>query len=125
MQREFKAAALRYLVLPALIAALALALIAATSDASTSATAPSLTLIKRAPTATTVGGRHFRPSTRVHVTLRADGTATRVVRTGSAGSFSVTFAVPIAQCGGYVVTAVQGTRTVTLRSPAKPLCAPE
>jgi hypothetical protein len=125
MQLRFKAAPLRYLALPALIAALALIVgSAAGAGSAGSASAPSLTLVKHA-TSTTVGGRHFRPSTRVRVTMRAEGTATRVLRTGSTGNFSVTLAVAIAQCGGYSVTAVQGTRAVILRSPAKPMCAPE
>jgi hypothetical protein len=126
MRLRFNAAPLRYLAFPALIVALALIVIvgsAAAAGSAGSASAPSLTLIKHA-SSTTVGGRHFRPSTRVRVTMRAEGTATRVVRTGSAGSFSVTFAVPIDQCGGYSVSAVQGTRAVILRSPAKPMCAP-
>ncbi len=64
MQRRFSAAPLRYLALPALIAALALIVIvgsAAGARSARSASAPSLALIKH-PASTTVDGRHFRPS---------------------------------------------------------------
>jgi hypothetical protein len=80
-------------------------------------------LIKRNPV--TVSGHGFRAHARVHLMLVADGTMWRQPLTNRYGAFTVTFPAVIGLCSGWSVTATQpGRAPVTLRSPAKPECAP-
>ena len=82
-----------------------------------------LALVKGNPV--TVSGHGFRAHARVHLMLVADGTFSRRPLTSRYGAFTVSFPAVIDRCSGWSVTASQPGRTpVTLRSPAKPECAP-
>jgi hypothetical protein len=73
----------------------------------------------------TVSGHGFRPRARVQLVLVDGGTSRRRPLTNRHGRFTVTFPTTLDRCSGWSVTATQpGRAMVTLRSPAKPECAP-
>jgi hypothetical protein len=73
----------------------------------------------------TVAGRHFKPRTRVRVTLAVTGTQSRKVQTDAQGAFTTTFSTAIDRCSSWSVTASQpGRAPVVIRGGAKPQCAP-
>lgn len=82
-----------------------------------------LALVKGNPV--TVSGHGFRPRVGVSLVLVDGGTLTRRPLANRYGRFTVTFSTALDRCSFWSVTATQpGRSMVTLRSPAKPECAP-
>jgi hypothetical protein len=91
-----------------------IALLAPCAALGISRSAPSLTLVDRAPL--TVTGAHFRSRELVRVTaLVEDGTAVRSVRAGKRGGFTARFpGLTVGRCGAFRVVAkgATGTRAI-------------
>jgi hypothetical protein len=80
------------------LAAIAIALLPVSAGFSSPRPKPHLRLLDRAPL--TLRGTHFRARERVRVAIAATVPATRVVRAGRDGSFTVRFdAVSVGRCG--------------------------